>query len=418
MKTDQLGRSLSSHTHDEFQLYKNADYWYVYKIDTTYYAKNLSTGAIDYSGANFVTVLSSVISAITNSGFIKLGTGMFLINGGAITTGDKPIIIEGSGWGRSAILTDNPGTLLKSDTTGAYYLLQFGAHGSTVEGAGIRNCMFLKDPANTECLGAVDLYNTINSFVDHCYFYGFERASDSPPIMSAISIRGATDETMGGWCNRAMFNHIRNPDIGIFLGANANHCFIEGNHIEGSGTWKANGIKCDGTGAPIASPYGCLILGNRIRNFDYVGPSRGLWITAGCANSGRHSVIGNIFNECDINFEVTSGIGIGECTFVGNVFGTAASSKGTDASNVKSYYYNNKNYVTENFGAQASVADGGTISHGLETTPTAVILNGTINSEVITPTAKNTTTFTVAIKKYTGSWVSGTTQTIYWRAWI
>jgi hypothetical protein len=418
MVTDQKGRSLSSHTHNEFQLYSSMDCWYVYLTSGTYYAKNLSTGTIDYSGSDFSTVMTSVIGAITNSGFIKLGTGTFVIKS-AIVCGDKPVIIEGSGWGRGGVMTNNPGTLLKSDTSGSYYLLQFGAHGTTVEGAGIRNCMFMKDGSNTACYGAVDLYNTVNSFVDHCYFYGFELAAGNP--MTAISIHGATDEVMGGWCNRATFNHIVNPDIGILLAANANYCVVEGNHIEGSGTASANGIKCDGTNTGVAttSPYGCLIAGNRIRNFDYGAVSRGLWITSGCNNSGRHAVIGNIFNECTINFEITSGTGIGECTFVSNVLGTAGSYKSLDSGNVKSYYYNNKNYVTENWGAAASKTDGSTITHGLDTTPTVVLVTGTVATEVISVTAVGTTTFTLAIKKCTaGTWGAGTTQTIYWRAWV
>lgn len=375
MITDQAGKSVTSHGHDEFQIYKNADYWYVYKIDSTHYAKNMSTGMVDYSGASFSTIMTSIITAIPYSGFIKLGTGLFLIDG-AITSGDKPIIVDGMGWGRGSPLTNNPGTILKSAAGGdCVYLLQFGLHGYTTEGAGIRNCAFQNDPANTKCLGAVDLYNTVNSFVDHCYFRGFELAASGP--MSAISIRGATDETVGGWCNRATNNHIVNPDIGILLGANANYCVIEGNNIEASGTANAQGIKCDGTGAAITSPYGCSFINNRIYNFSHSGPSRGIWVTAGCNNSGRHTFINNIFNTCYINFEITGGTGIGECTVIGNIFGTATSSKALDSGNVKSYYYNNKNYLTDNWGASEGTGAQQTIAHGLGAIPTNVSLTQT-----------------------------------------
>ena len=415
MITALAGKSVTAHAHDEFHIYPYSNHYYIYTDGSTYYAKNMSTGAIDYSGISFDTVFAAVVADISYAGFIKLGKGFFYTVG--LATGYKSIIIEGSGWGIGTLITSNPGTVIMSNIDDDTYLLTLGEHGYTTEGAGIRNLMFCHTPAYTKCLGAVDLYNTVNSFVDHCYFGGFEAGTPTP--INSISIRGATDELVGGWCNHARFNHIVNPDIGINLGANANYCVIEGNNIEGSGTGTAHGIKCDGTGASTASPYGCMLTGNRIRNFDY-GASRGLWITAGSNNSGRHTVSGNVFNENAINYEVTSGTGIGECTFVGNVLGAAGTSKALDSGNVQSYYYNNKNYVRENWGA-VSKANGDTVTHSLDTTPTSVVATGTVANEVITVTAIGTTTFTVSIKKFDpigGVWTAGTTQTIYWRAWI
>lgn len=76
---------------------------------------------------------------------------------------------------------------------------------------------------------------------------------------------------------------------------------------------------------------------------------------------------------------------------------------------------NNTGYVTENEGA-TSIADGATISHGLATTPTVVTAVGSVAAQIITVTAKTSSTFTVAIKTDSGG--AGTTQTIYWRASI
>lgn len=61
-----------------------------------------------------------------------------------------------------------------------------------------------------------------------------------------------------------------------------------------------------------------------------------------------------------------------------------------------------------------SVADGGTITHGLGTTPTLVTCTPTTSGEFVSVTAISSTTFTVAIKKHDNS--AGTTQTVYWRA--
>lgn len=65
-------------------------------------------------------------------------------------------------------------------------------------------------------------------------------------------------------------------------------------------------------------------------------------------------------------------------------------------------------------GATASVADGGTITHGLVSTPTSVRAIASVSGEFVSVTAVSGTTFTLAIKKHDNS--AGTTQTIYWEA--
>ena len=64
------------------------------------------------------------------------------------------------------------------------------------------------------------------------------------------------------------------------------------------------------------------------------------------------------------------------------------------------------------WGATASVADGGTITHGHIKTPSVVLCTASTSSEFISVTAIGATTFTVAIKKDDGT--AGTTQTVYW----
>lgn len=67
-------------------------------------------------------------------------------------------------------------------------------------------------------------------------------------------------------------------------------------------------------------------------------------------------------------------------------------------------------------GAAASKADGGTITHGCGTTPISVVCTASVAGEIISVTALGATTFTVAIKKHDGT--AGTTQTVYWIAWL
>lgn len=75
----------------------------------------------------------------------------------------------------------------------------------------------------------------------------------------------------------------------------------------------------------------------------------------------------------------------------------------------------NAGWKTENGGAAAGVADGGTIAHGLIATPTYVQAVGSVAGEFVQVTAIGAANFTVAIKKHDGT--AGTAQTIYWRAW-
>lgn len=60
----------------------------------------------------------------------------------------------------------------------------------------------------------------------------------------------------------------------------------------------------------------------------------------------------------------------------------------------------------------ATVADGGTITHGLITTPTRVNVQGSVSGEFISVTAVGATTATLAIKKHDNT--AGTSQTVYY----
>lgn len=73
------------------------------------------------------------------------------------------------------------------------------------------------------------------------------------------------------------------------------------------------------------------------------------------------------------------------------------------------------NLVEMRAGATASVADGGTITHGLSEPPVVVIATCRTAGEFVSVTARGESTFTVAIKTHAGA--AGTTQTIDWLAW-
>jgi hypothetical protein len=65
-------------------------------------------------------------------------------------------------------------------------------------------------------------------------------------------------------------------------------------------------------------------------------------------------------------------------------------------------------------GSAPSIADGGTIAHGMGYDPGYTSVTGTVAGEIATVTAHSSMTITVAIKKHDGT--AGTTQTINWSA--
>jgi hypothetical protein len=67
-------------------------------------------------------------------------------------------------------------------------------------------------------------------------------------------------------------------------------------------------------------------------------------------------------------------------------------------------------------GAATSIGDGGTIAHGLSGTPSVAIVSPSVASEMVSVTGLDGTNITVAIKKDDGT--AGTSQTIYWRAYL
>jgi hypothetical protein len=70
----------------------------------------------------------------------------------------------------------------------------------------------------------------------------------------------------------------------------------------------------------------------------------------------------------------------------------------------------------QNGGIATSMSDGLTITHGLMATPAWIHVQSSVANEFASVTARNATTFTVAIKKHDGT--PGTLQGIYWRAGV
>lgn len=92
----------------------------------------------------------------------------------------------------------------------------------------------------------------------------------------------------------------------------------------------------------------------------------------------------------------------------GNYSGTPASDGGTN-----SVFHHNRGYVTRAAGV-TSVADNGTIAHGLVGTPTAYGATTTTADEYVAISAVSSTTLTIQLTKHDGT--AGTTANVAWWA--
>jgi len=130
--------------------------------------------------------------------------------------------------------------------------------------------------------------------------------------------------------------------------------------------------------------------------------------------TGVDSLIsGNLFETCYMGVVELTG---GDRNLIeGNIFHNTTSTVITKVG-AATIVRGNLGYVTENGGAAANVSDGGTIAHGLATTPTYVSVVGSVAQQHVTVTSLDGTNVTVAIKADGGG--AGTQQTIYWRAWV
>lgn len=96
-----------------------------------------------------------------------------------------------------------------------------------------------------------------------------------------------------------------------------------------------------------------------------------------------------------------------------DVRGNATAGISDGGSGANKYISENLGHTTSAKGA-TSVADGGTITHGLVAAPTKVRCTPSVSGEFVSVTALGASTFTVAIKKHDNT--AGTTQTVYWEA--
>jgi len=175
--------------------------------------------------------------------------------------------------------------------------------------------------------------------------------------------------------------------------------YIRSNHVNLTGGSYGHGIQCiNGTGL--------IVDGNNVINAGQ-GPSGANADGINIYSTFNSTIANNIISNSkrrDITEQTNSDYNI----FIGNHLKSATTWSKNGANTV---FRHNLGYRTEAWGA-TSVADGGTITHTLGTTPTGVVITPTLSGTIVAATAKGSTTFTVGFSGTT------TTQTVYWYAWV
>ena len=239
-------------------------------------------------------------------------------------------------------------------------------------------------------------------------------------------------------------NTYENCDIGVTIAnsategsstaASSAYNSIIGNTIKGRGSADdSSGIKISnfgnntGTNMKMAS-----VVGNAITNCD-----RAIW----CEHIDRCVISGNVMDSAaggnkqlillatggtlnnvtisDNIIDATGGSAVrisggtaNNVTFSNNNI-TAASTyiNGSVPANAK--FFHNRGYITEN-GGTSSVANGGTISHGLSTTPTKYTVTPNVAGRVVAVTTVSSSTLTIALQDNAGTAVSSAENVVWY----
>lgn len=451
----------------------------VYKSGSTYYAFESASGSVKYTNASFTSLMNTIAAAISSPGsiFIK-NPGTTISVGATMTFQNKSVHIYGdntsidySGYDANIFVFED------TSTRGVY---NCGVHDFQVKGlythtsevfvkfsnvTGVVEHIFTNDTDKAyrlvwtyeECQGT-RIFNNKGRFYCPIKLEGtasydsrgasivnnwFDSQYDGSNLNYCIDIDyGLGIRIIGNLLENTCYCINGYGTNQLIIGDNYITAGVEGININGSHHQISNnhifGRFLNNKGVIITNTYGGCITGNTFYSYQN-NNCRFIEL-----QSVAHvTIVGNIFQN---EMTPTGCIGIyststeTDITIVGNVFSNIASITGTAisistlnnsviaynsivnwttgitiGSKTATLVYDNIGYITKNQGA-TSVADGGTISHGLVGTPTGVICTPITSGEMVSVTAKAASTFTVAIKTHAGG--AGTTAVVHWYAWI
>jgi parallel beta-helix repeat protein len=190
---------------------------------------------------------------------------------------------------------------------------------------------------------------------------------------------------------------------------------LQGIRVDGGGSIRndVSGNKCFGNkqeGIYISDTNYCAVNDNSIHanSQQTTDTYDGLELN----NCLACTVTGNNISGSDHRYALVLG-GTSDTNIVSNNSLAGATTGPASVANSADKFFNNSTFITENNG-KTSVANNGTIAHGLSGTPTCVVATTSISTETVQAIGVNAANITVAITRHDGS--PGTTQDIYWNA--
>lgn len=450
----------------------------VYKSGSTYYAFETSSGSVKYTSAVFTTLMNTLAGAMTSGSIFIKNPGATITVGATMTFQNKNVHIYGdntkldySGYDANIFVFEDTSTRGVYNC-GVHDFQVKGLYTHTSEVfvkfsnvCGVVEHIFTDDTDKAfrlvwtyeECQGT-QIFNNKGRFYCPIKLEGtasydsrgssiinnwFDSVYDGSNLNYCIDI----DYGLGIRINSNLFENSTYCINGygtnqLIIGDNYITGGVEGININGSHPQISNNhIFCrylNSKGIVLTNTYGAVVNGNTIYSYQ-----NNNFRAIELQSADRTSITNNLIEQ---EMTPTGTYGIYSTStenyvnIVGNTFSNISSITGTAISITTLTYgtiigniihnwttgmsigTRTSCFIVENAGAflttnrgATSVADGGTISHGLGATPTGVVCTGVISGEFVSVTAKAASTFTVAIKTHAGA--AGTTQVVHWYAW-
>lgn len=410
--------------------------WTCYKAGSVYKAMNIDPSVAVVSGSNFkVDVWDNIINTPATFNHIHMINGIYDIASGqtlAIANTNTDFHLSGESMygvrihplGNTDVMTitNNRRSLIENLSfdvdQGASFtsdmLKIIGASGGGTETITLNNLKMRHDDGTSALTQTGRNLVLLLSGVDpdiswitanDCHVFGGD---------SAIELTSASASGALAWCNEVMFNR--------FQSTHSNHYFLSNLPAAGGGLTASRAHrwtfdKCSWQTAKDLPGMSSTAMFKIVNNTDHRFHLKDCRMWDPLTTSVKFLDI----NSTAIRFDLD------DCEPISDVFmgGTSwDASTGMWASGV---YVRRKSELSERSGV-ATLSDGGTVTHGMRdlieigssvnVAPRRVFVQPTVAGEFASVTAKSTTTFTVALKKWTGGTLTaGTSQPVYWHAY-
>lgn len=270
----------------------------IYSDGTSYYALNVATGAIDYSGTDAATVINNAIVALTAGGTVLLKSGTYTLSRSIVDAGVDGVTICGEGWGTVLKIADNTNTnAIKLDWVSGWIVRDLAIDGNK---------------ANQPLKSIAEEYSLMESgvYTVHCPHIQISNCRFSNCRTNGVLIIGTPREgtTTGVRIIGNVF--IDNGWNGLTIGSDVKDVVISDNSVQGSSDV---GISSYGDNVLISNNIVSKIDGND-------GAENSHWAIASEGNTGTNlTITRNEVRETTTGIVLSRGSVRAPITISGNV---------------------------------------------------------------------------------------------------